>query len=272
MPELPEVETVKETLKKVILGKTITNIDVFYSSIIDNVTVDEFKNCLIGQSFCDIKRKGKYLIFVLNDYYLISHLRMEGKFFKYSDTDFSKHDHIVFYFDDFNIRYNDTRKFGRMYLFSKSTDIYNTYPLSVVANDVFEGVDENQIYSKLQRLKKTIKEALLDQSIISGLGNIYVDEVLFLSAIHPETKASNISLDDIRSIIDSSMIVLSRAIKLGGTTIKSFASSHGITGLFQNELRVHTKEVCPKCGAKIKKNRVGGRGTYFCPTCQQLKN
>ena len=106
---------------------------------------------------------------------------------------------------------------------------------------------------------------------MSGLGNIYVDEVLFMVGLHPETLAKDISLDGIAKIKEASVKVLTKAISLGGTTIRSFASSHNHTGLFQNELLVHTKDICPKCGAKIEKIRVGGRGTYFCPNCQKIK-
>ena len=128
MPELPEVETVRNSLKEIILNKRIKDVVVRYDKIIENISVDDFINKLKGQEIVDIKRKGKYLIFVLNDYYLISHLRMEGKFFDYTDFDYGKHDHIIFIFDDFNLRYNDTRKFGRMDLFDKSVDIYKCKP------------------------------------------------------------------------------------------------------------------------------------------------
>ena len=272
MPELPEVETVRNSLKEVILNKKIKDIVVRYDKIIENVSVEEFKESLIGQEFIDIKRRGKYLIFELTDYYLIAHLRMEGKFFDYTDLDYGKHDHIIFIFDDFNLRYNDTRKFGRMDLFKKDVDIFKCKPLANVGPDA--NTDEasvDYLVSKFKKINKPIKETLLDQSIMSGLGNIYVDEVLFMSAIHPESRTNNLSLDDIKNIKKASVSVLNKAITMGGTTIKSFASSHNHTGLFQNELLVHTKKVCPKCGAPIQKIRVGGRGTYICTNCQRIK-
>lgn len=270
MPELPEVETVRNTLKEVILNKRIKDIVIRHERIIENVSPDEFSNKLIGQTFIDILRKGKYLIFVLDDYYLVSHLRMEGKFFDYTDQDYGKHDHVIFIFDDFNLRYNDTRKFGRMDLFDKDVDIYSVKPLASVGEEPFN-ISIDYLTNKYSKINKPIKETLLDQSIMSGLGNIYVDEVLFMSGIHPEEATSNLTKDDIENIKESSINVLNKAIKLGGTTIRSFASSHNHSGLFQNELLVHTKDVCPKCGGKVEKIRVGGRGTYFCPNCQKLK-
>ena len=272
MPELPEVETVRNSLKEIILNKRIKDIIVRYDKIIENVSVDDFINKLKEQEIIDIKRKGKYLIFELNDYYLVSHLRMEGKFFDYTGLDYGKHDHIIFIFDDFNLRYNDTRKFGRMDLFEKSVDIYKCKPLAYVGPDAnCDEASVDYLVSKFKKINKPIKETLLDQSIMSGLGNIYVDEVLFMARLHPESKTCNLDLDDIKNIKDASTTVLNKAITMGGTTIKSFAASHNHTGLFQNELLVHTKEICPICKSKIEKIRVGGRGTYFCPNCQKIK-
>ena len=276
MPELPEVETVKNTLKECILNKTIKDIKIFYNKIIDNKTEEDFKNSLINQTFLDIQRRGKYLIFILNDYYLISHLRMEGKYFLMHDEDYSKHDHIVFIFDDSNLRYNDTRKFGRMFLYSKKEynnilDLRRSKALKNVGKEVFDDdIDANYLLSKLKN-SRPIKTSLLDQSIIAGLGNIYVDEVLFMCKIHPLKKSSDVTKDEAINIINNSIVVLNKAIKLGGTTIRSFESSHGISGRFQNELLVHTKTICPICNSNIEKIRVGGRGTYLCPKCQKIK-
>ena len=119
MPELPEVETVKNILKLDIINKKIIKVEVFYDKIIKNVDKEEFINSLKDQTFLDISRFGKYLIFELNDYYLLGHMRMEGKYFLMYDEEISKHDHIIFYFKDCNLRYNDTRKFGTMHLFKK---------------------------------------------------------------------------------------------------------------------------------------------------------
>lgn len=270
MPELPEVETVRRILNQSIIGKTILDINIRYGKIIQNVSIDEFKKCLIGQTFINVNRKGKYLICELNDYYLIVHLRMEGKFFLMHDEELSKHDHIIFQFSDSNLRYNDTRKFGTMHLFSKDVDIYNVYPLNNVGVEPFdENFTVSYLKSKFQNNTRAIKTALLDQTIVAGLGNIYVDEVLFMSRINPTISANKITDEKLEEIIKSSKIVLEKAIKLGGTTIRSFQSSHDITGRFQNELLVHTKEKCPICNSNIEKIRVGGRGTYYCPNCQK---
>ena len=275
MPELPEVETVKNILKKDIVNKKIDKIDVNYFKIIKNVSKDLFINSLIGQSFIDVNRRGKHLIFELYDYYMVAHLRMEGKYFLMHDEPFNKHDHIIFYFEDgSNLRYNDVRKFGTIHLFDKNiyksmSDLYKVYPLNVVGLEPFDSdMSVNYLCNHFKKKIKTpIKTVLLDQSIIAGLGNIYVDEVLYLSKIHPLKIASKITESEAKAILDSSIKVLNKAIELGGTTVKSFQSSHEISGRFQNELCVHTKELCP-LGHDVKKIKVGGRGTYYCPMCQ----
>ena len=124
---------------------------------------------------------------------------------------------------------------------------------------------------KFRNKKEPIKTALLDQSIICGLGNIYADEVCFMAKINPNKKASDVSDEELQKIIDVSVIVLNKAIKLGGTTIKSFTSSEGVHGLFQNELLVHCKggQKCPECFSVLEKTKVGGRGTHYCEKCQK---
>ena len=275
MPELPEVETVRRSLLDLIIGKTIKSIDVFYERIIQS-DVDEFKSLLIGETFRDIDRYGKFLIFILDHYILVSHLRMEGKYFlkeSQEKEEKQKHEHIIYNFTDgTTLRYNDTRKFGRIELF-KTNDvsvIKTKEPLCKLGIEPISGnLSVRYLREKFKNKKEPIKTALLDQSIITGLGNIYVDEVCFMSRLHPCKKASSLSDEELERIIDSSKKVLEKAIALGGTTIRSFISSHAATGMFQNELLVHTKEHCPVCNSKIEKIRVGGRGTYFCPQCQK---
>ena len=269
MPELPEVETVKETLKKHILNKTIKDVVINYDKIIENKTKEEFKNLIINQKIIDIKRKGKWLLFELNDYYLLSHLRMEGKYYiKNKADEVTKHQHVIFIFDDDKeLRYNDTRKFGRMYLLDKK-DAFNRKPLNELGYEPWD-LNVNYLKEKFRNKKLPIKTVLLDQTIIAGIGNIYDDEILFLSKINPYKKANELNDIDLDNIITYSKITLEKAIKLGGTTIKSYTSSEGVHGRFQNELLVHTKLNCPECGSVLKKEKIGGRTTYYCSDCQK---
>ncbi|MBU1144820.1 MAG: DNA-formamidopyrimidine glycosylase [Firmicutes bacterium] len=272
MPELPEVETIKETLKLQILNKTIHNIFVFYDKIITNSSEEEFKKKLIGETLIDIKRYGKYLFFIFNHITLVSHLRMEGKYFLKPKTDpFEKHEHIIFEFTDgLTLRYHDVRKFGTMELKAIGEEL-SAKGVSTLGIEPFElEFTSEYLKNKIHNSSRPIKSLLLDQTIVCGLGNIYVDEVLFLSKIHPKTQGKNLNDFDISQLIVQTPIVLNKAILLGGTTIRSYVSSLGVSGRFQNELNVHTLKgkSCKVCSQEIVKIKVGGRGTYFCPTCQ----
>jgi len=271
MPELPEVETVKNTLKKLVLNKKIVDVNIIYNNIIEYPDIEEFKNNLINQTINDIKRRGKWLMFELSDYYLLSHLRMEGKYIiRNKNDEFNKHEHVEFIFDDdTSLRYKDTRKFGKMYLYKKD-EVFNNKPLNELGLEPWdELLTINYLKEKLKNKKLPIKTLLLDQSIIVGMGNIYVDEVLYKSNLNPLKKVIELTDNDYKNIIENCKITLEKAIELGGTTIRTYESSEGVHGLFQNELLVHGKEICQNCKIKIEKIKVGGRGTYYCPNCQK---
>ena len=275
MPELPEVETVKETLKRKVLNKTINEVTIRYDGIIECPSVEEFTTKLKGQTIKDITRMGKWLIFCLNDYYLLSHLRMEGKYFlKKSYIEYNKHEHVVFHFsDETDLRYQDTRKFGKMLLVDKDK-LNDARPIKELGLEPWDSkLTKEYLKDKYKSKRLPIKTVILDQSIITGVGNIYADEILFLSKINPLTKVNLLQDNDLENIISNTRIVLEKAIKEGGTTIRSYTSDEGVTGRFQNELYVHCKEnsECLVCKSIILKTKVGGRGTYYCPFCQKEK-
>lgn len=272
MPELPEVETVRRTLKEFLIGKKIVSVETKYDKIIKGIEVKKFKSNLSMQTINDISRIGKYLIFILDDYALISHLRMEGKYFYRDECFLTNHDHICFKLDDGKcLVYNDTRKFGTMNL--EDVNNYQTAPyLSKLGPEPCSiNLTSKYLYDKIHNKNIAVKTALLDQTIISGLGNIYVDEVLFLSKLEPTIKCNLLTDKDFENIVESSSIVITKAIKEGGTTIKSFSSSQGVHGRFQNSLNVHTKKNCSVCNGEVTKIKVGGRGTYYCKNCQVSK-
>ena len=272
MPEIAEVETVRNVLKKRILNKRIKDVKVFYSKMLDN-NEEEFKNILINNEFIDIKRKGKWLIFELNNHYLLSHLRMEGKFFvKNSDEKREKHEHVIISFNyNTDLRYHDTRKFGRMKIVSKDKLLETEEIEKQGIEPIDDSLTKEYLLEKFKGKKMPMKTILLDQEIISGLGNIYVDEVLYASKIHPLKEGRVINEKEAQNIVDTSKKIIEKAIKEGGTTIKSYTSSLGVTGNYQNYLKVHKKEgeACPICKTKIKRIKVGGRSTYFCEKCQK---
>lgn len=273
MPEIAEVETVRNTLKKRILNKPIKSVNVRYTKMIES-NLEEFKKVLVGRSFLDIKRRGKWLIFDLGDYYLLSHLRMEGKYFiKNHEEELNKHEHVIITFtDNTDLRYHDTRKFGRMNLIKKE----ELATAEEIAKQGLEPGDKNltakYLVDKFKKKRLPIKTVLLDQTIISGLGNIYANEVLFAAGIDPLKKACDVSLEEASRIVTESNRIIKAAIKMGGTTIKSYTSSLGVTGRFQQYLCVHKREgmPCLKCGTTILNMKVNGRSTYFCPKCQEV--
>ncbi len=273
MPELPEVETVKEALKTKVLNKKIIGVNIYYPNIIEYPTVDEFKLKIINQTINNIKRRGKWLMFELDDYYLLSHLRMEGKYNIVNANEVvNKHEHVAFLLNNKKeLRYQDTRKFGKMHLIEKN-QILSRKPLNELG---LEPWDENltikYLKDKYQNKKLPIKTVILDQSIIVGIGNIYADEILFLSKINPLKEAKKLTNKELQRIIDNTKIVLDKAIKSGGTTIRTYSSVGGIHGRFQQELLVHNQEgnTCKECNNEIIKIKVNGRGTYYCPNCQK---
>lgn len=274
MPEIAEVETVRNTLKKRILHKKIKEVQVYYEPMIES-DLELFKKNLVGESFIDIKRRGKWLIFETEKYYLLSHLRMEGKYFIKDQSDVKeKHEHVIITFlDGMTLRYADTRKFGRMNLILK-IDLEHT---ECIRKQGLEPGDKNltalYLLQKFKKKQLPIKTVLLDQTIISGLGNIYANEVLFAARIHPLTKACNLTKEECDRIVKSAEEIIKEAIKMGGTTIRSYTSSLGVTGRFQQNLKVHKREgeACFICGTIIENIKVGGRSTYFCPNCQKEK-
>ena len=273
MPELPEVETVKETLKLKLIGKKIKDVKIYYDGIIAYPEIKEFSKQIKNLPIKDINRRGKWLMFDLDKYYLLSHLRMEGKyFFKNKGDKLDNHEHVVFSLDsNEELRYRDTRKFGKMYLIKKE-DINNVGPIKDLGLEPWDtNLTKEYLKDKYKTKKLPIKTVLLDQSIIVGIGNIYADEILFLSKLNPLIKCCDLNDDDLENIIKYTKEVLEKAIKLGGTTIRTYTSVDGVHGRFQNELLIHGKDkgICPNCGQAIKKIRVGGRGTYYCSNCQK---
>ncbi len=267
MPELPEVETVKRTLELKMLNWEIKNVSVYY----ENIMPDAKDINLKGEKIVALERVGKFLIFKLSNYVIVSHMRMEGRFFLKEDIEpKTKHEHVKITFtNNMSIRYVDTRKFGRL-LIKSHDDYLNTPPLSNVAKEPHQ-IDPAEFHELLQRRSRPIKPTLLDQGIVAGLGNIYVDETLFIARVLPTRESNQITLEETKKILKAAAKVLDKATLLGGTTIYTYESSEGVTGRFQNELLVHTKkgEPCPICGTPIEKIKVGGRGTYVCFKCQQ---
>lgn len=274
MPELPEVETVRRTLKELILHKQIQSVSISWPKIIKRpLEVEQFSDALVGQTILDIKRRGKFLLFYTEIYALVSHLRMEGRYaLSESNEPVDKHTHVIFHFTDGSeLRYRDVRKFGTMHLFKKG-DEFSTSPLSLLGPEPLDDTfDINQFLAKLANKKRNIKSVLLDQTVVVGLGNIYVDEALFKAGIHPVRMAQSLSQSEVLTLYEQIVDTLSEAVKKGGSTVRSYVNSQGQMGMFQLEHNVYGRkgEDCKVCGTPLVKIVVGGRGTVFCPSCQK---
>lgn len=272
MPELPEVETVKNIILPLVKGKTIDHVDVYFDKLVLS-DLEEFKDKLKNQTLLNIERYGKYMFFMFsNELVLINHLRMEGKW-RYSDGAYhrNKFTTALFYFTDgSSLAFDDTRKFGIMYL----SNIYNYKNLEMIKKLGIEPLNlEESMYSEIKKKfnkNKCVKDLLLDQTILCGIGNIYADEINYACKISPFKKGKDLTDEEVKNICINAKKILLEAIECGGSTIHSFHPSEGVDGRMQGHLKCygHEGKPCPICGTKFHKTFIGGRGTTYCPNCQ----
>lgn len=274
MPELPEVETVRRTLNLLIVGKQIERVTVNLPRILQKP--DDpllFAAELEGRTFQSVERRGKFLRLVLDGLVLVSHLRMEGRYGLYDKEEPQElHTHVIFHFTDgTELRYKDVRQFGTMHLFSPGEEL-QAPPLNKLG---VEPLDERFTLDAFRRAlgnrSTKIKPLLLNQEVVVGLGNIYVDEALHSAGIHPETPWNELKRKEQENLHAAIVETLSSAVEAGGSSIKSYVNGQGEMGLFQHSLKAYgrTGEPCRNCGTPIEKSVVGGRGTHVCPKCQK---
>lgn len=273
MPELPEVESVRIGLEKTVVGKTIQHVSVYWNRIIDSPGVTDFINQLKGQSIHSIGRRGKFLLIYLNDYVLISHLRMEGKYFlKASQESLDKHTHVVFHLEgDLDLRYNDVRKFGRMTLVERGSEASHKSLLKLGPEPIETDLSFEGMKNYLSNKSRAIKIVLLDQGMVTGVGNIYADEILFQARINPKISAKSLTDKEIKDLRKAIIEIIAEAIKHGGSTIRTYHNMLGEDGNYQHFHQVYGKkgEPCPNCQEPIEKIQLNGRGTHYCPNCQK---
>ncbi|AWX42503.1 Foramidopyrimidine-DNA glycosylase [Metamycoplasma cloacale] len=273
MPELAEVKVVIKALKSKILNKTIKEFIVVKPKILKENSIEDFKKALINNRIIDIVNKGKYIIFQLDsDDIVISHLRMEGKY-RFFDVPVVNHKHMMLKFifeDKSELQYLDSRMFGTYHLRNKSNYL-TTEPLLNIALEPLD-TDIDSVYNKFAKLSTPIKTKLLDQSLIAGIGNIYADEALFASKIHPLTPCKNLSKEQLSEIIKNAGLIMQASFEKGGTTLFSYESLNNQEGEFQNFLQIHHDKIknCKLCNHSTTKIKVNQRGTYFCSNCQKM--
>ncbi|MBF0777310.1 DNA-formamidopyrimidine glycosylase [Streptococcus cuniculi] len=271
MPELPEVETVRQGLERLVVGKRIQKVEIAYPRMV-LTGADVLCEVLVGQECCEIKRRGKYLLFYMTDFVLISHLRMEGKYNYFPDkVPENKHFHAFFTFTDgSHLVYQDVRKFGTLELLGKEQveDYFLSKKLG--PEPTVEDFTYARFKERLAKSKKPIKAHLLDQTLVVGLGNIYVDEALFQAGVHPARTSHSLSVKESKALHQAIIAVLQLAIEKGGSTIRTYKNALGMDGTMQDYLQVYGKQgqACPNCQTEIVKFQLSGRGTHVCPQCQ----
>jgi len=268
MPELPEVETVTQSIKKHLIDKTFDSIHVNWSKVLHNFTISDFNSKIKGKAIKNVYRRAKYIVIDLGNVLIGVHLRMTGKLYAVNLINKSKK-HISLYlkFDDKYLVFEDTRKFGRFYMFDNMSYLDNKLGIEPLTKD-FSG---NWMFENMKNRKRQMKSLLLDQSFICGIGNIYADEALWYAKVHPLSISSCVSRKKLLKLHEGIVKVLSESIKRGGTTIRDYTYDFSYVGNYALKLNVFGRqgEICNRCSHRIVKVRIAQRGTHFCPNCQK---
>lgn len=275
MPELPEVETIKQELLDKILGKKINYVEIFTPKLIKNISLRDFKKYIAGEEIKDILRRGKHLILKLKKASLIIHFKMTGKLIFASDKlPPSKNTHLIFYFEEGNqLIYQDLRKFGELKLSFKD-DFSDISGIKKLGIEPLSKEFRLEIFKALIKSKNAnLKLFLMDQTKIAGIGNLYACEILFKAKIHPQRKTLSLKEGEIKAICQAIKEILKKAIFHKGSSLfdEQYRTLSGKLGEFQKYHQVYAKagENCLRCKSIIQKIILGQRGTYFCPKCQK---
>ncbi len=268
MPELPEVETVVQSIRHKLIGNEFEKIDLRWPKVLFNFSKSDFSNNLVKRKIQRVDRRAKFIIIGFNKDILAIHLRMTGKLYLQSNVPQKKHISAIITMNNGTyLIFEDTRKFGRFYYYKSQDYLNNKLGVEPLSNQMNSRLLFNILHSK----KRMIKGLLLDQNIIAGLGNIYVDECLWKSNIHPENISNKISKKKIIKLCKAIKSTLQSSIIANGTTVIDFTFLNGQSGKYSEQLNIFRKEgtPCPACSTIIQKKKVAGRGTHFCPKCQK---
>ena len=288
MPELPEVEVVKKSLKKNIYDLTIKNI-VIRNKFLRYKINEKMMKKMIKSKVLSISRRSKYILINLNNNYtILVHLGMTGKFividdekkyktsFYYKITDAKpKHDHLIFRFNkNIILVYNDIRKFGFIKIFQSKKLKFSSHFQKLGPEPLTKKFNTNYFNDKIKKRKIYLKDLLMNQKFLAGLGNIYVNEAIFLSKLNPKIRVNNIPFKKIGALVSNIKKVLKKAINEGGSSIKNFNSTKGKKGNFQQFFNVYGRQGfrCSRSNCKgiIRRIRISNRSTFFCNICQKL--
>ena len=268
MPELPEVETTKNGLAKLLTGEVVTKVEIRNSNL--RWKVDQsIKSNINNQQIRSFSRRGKYILFNFDKGHLMIHLGMSGKI-NVVDTQEQpqKHDHFLLHFDKKVMRFNDPRRFGSIfYLKNLEHKLLN----SLGVEPLEDSFHENYLFENSRNKSQNIKALIMDSKVVVGVGNIYACESLHRAGINPKIKANKVSKQRYTKLTNKIKEVLRKAIKAGGTTLQDFAKVDGKPGYFSQELSVYGRENenCYNCNGKIKRIVQNQRSTFYCPKCQK---
>lgn len=272
MPELPEVEVIRRGLAPRLVGRRIMAVNASGKALRLQSSLAELQTWLGGRRLTGLKRRGKYLLFILEGgVSLVLHLGMTGRLLVGPDPglDALPHVHLKFALENGQeLIFQDVRRFGQALVFPPGT---HPWPLDQVGREPFSGtVTAAWLASRAKGRSRPLKNFLIDGRILAGIGNIYACEIMFAAGLHPETPVGRLSLVDWERVLKETRRILAKAIRRGGTTVSDYLDSHGQTGLFQLDLMVYRRggEACRVCGTPIQRLVQAGRSTFFCPACQ----
>lgn len=277
MPELPEVETVVRGLRKIIVGSTIKSVTLNAppkSTVVSKqIKPSRFDKALEGKQVLAVNRRGKNILIQLSDEMTLwVHLKMTGKFHQQTQSVLEKHDLVLFEFDKTKNKlvFNDFRRFGRLRLF-RNDELWEQDGLRELGPEPLE-ITEDEFVRLAKRTSRMIKPALLDQSFIAGIGNIYADESLYLSKIHPKKSTSKIAPKKLRELHSHIQSILKFSIRNMGTTADNYSGVNGQPGKFQHYLKVYNNEgePCERCDRPIIREKIGSRSAHYCRYCQRV--
>jgi len=264
MPELPEVETITRKLSPVLTNQEICSAELLWDGSLATPSPKEFCQILPGQLIENVSRRGKFIWITLSQYHLLIHLRMSGDLFTRPIADpIEKHDRVIINLTgSLSLVFNDTRKFGRIWLTRDPELVLG----KLGPEPLTDSFSAEFLHTMLKEKHRQLKPLLMDQSFLSGLGNIYTDEALHIARLNPLRKSDSLTIDECIALREAIKDVLHEGILRNGASIDWVYKG----GDFQNHFRVYGRkgEACPTCGAMIEKILVGQRGTHFCPTCQ----
>ncbi len=293
MPELPEVQTIVNDLNKKIIGRKITGIWFDAPKLIKGIKPEQLKNKIKGLKIEKVERRGKnILIYLSQNYILLIHLKMTGhllvgkweiikvksgtwkvksKIKDELDEKVNGYIHIIFYLDDSRqLALSDLRKFAKV-VFGKKEEVEKLPEINKLGPEpLIKDFTFDKFKALIEKQRRGIKQVLMDQNIIAGIGNIYSDEILWLAKVHPLFPAGDLNRKQIKRIYTAMKKILNKALKLRGTSVSDYRDTSGKVGFYGEKRFVYQKEgkPCPICGGAIKRIKIGGRSAHYCPACQ----